>query len=254
MEQLLIAGLECWAFGRENGKGAPVVFFLHGLTQSIQFSLKYCRSLADNGCIAIAVDHRNHGMRTVDFSKNQKGSENYLVDTYGMYTGTARDVSDMIDFLPATFGFTPSKIGVAGFSLGAHASFVAAVIDERINFVIPICGCADRKLMLKSRFVEKGGSSEEFDAMLPKNFDEVFQKYDPIHNVEKLKGCSAFLISGGDDLVVPSSTNEELLKRVEERFGKRENFIMRIYSEARHEITKSMWSDILDWIESISAK
>ncbi len=251
MKQFLIAGLECSVYGLDNGKEAPVVFFCHGLTQSIQFSHKYCKSLAENGCIAVAIDHRNHGARIVDFSKNQKGSENYLVDTYGMYTGTARDISHIIDFLPATLGFNPKKIGVMGFSLGAHASLVAAVIDEHVDFVIPICGTPDRKSMLKNRFVEKGGTEEEFEQSLPLGMNQNFQKYDAVHNLDKLANRSVFLISGGDDFIVPATTNKCLLEHVEQQFGKRDNFILKIYPEAKHEITKAMWVDILEWVAAV---
>lgn len=248
MKRILIAGLECWVYGLKNGSEAPVVFFCHGLTQSIQFSHKYCKSLAENGCIAIAVDHRNHGARIVDFAKNQKGSESYLMDTYGMYTGTARDISHIIDFLPGFLNFNPKKIGVMGFSLGAHASFVTAVIDERIDFIIPICGTPDRKSMLKNRFIEKGGTEKEFEQSLPLGMNQNFQKYDAVHNLENFSDCSAFLISGGDDFIVPVTTNEHFLKLVEEKFGQRDEFFIKVYPGATHEVTKSMWSDILTWI------
>lgn len=248
MKRILIAGLECWVYGLKNGAEASVVFFCHGLTQSIQFSHKYCRSLAENGCIAIAVDHRNHGARIVDFAKNQKGSESYLMDTYGMYTGTARDISHIIDFLPGVFGFPLKKIGVMGFSLGAHASFATAVIDKRVDFVIPICGTPDRKSMLKNRFIEKGGTEEEFEASLPFGMNQNFRKYDAVHNLENFADCSAFLISGGDDFIVPATTNKQFLQLVEDRFGKRDDFFIKIYPGAAHEVTRPMWSDILSWV------
>lgn len=250
MKRVLIAGLECWVYGWKNGSESPVVFFCHGLTQSIQFSHKYCKSLAENGCIAVAVDHRNHGARTVDFAKNQKGSESYLLDTYGIYTGTAHDISHIMDFLPGILGFSPKKIGVMGFSLGAHATFVTAVIDERIDFIIPICGTPDRKSMLKKRFMDKEGTAEAFESSLPLGMDDNFQKYDAIHNLDNFANCSAFLISGGEDVVVPAATNRQFLGLVEDKFGVRDDFFMTIYPGAAHEVTRSMWADILGWVST----
>lgn len=249
MERFLVGGLECWVFGRENGEKAPVIFFIHGLTQSVQFSLRYCKSLAENGYIGIAIDLRNHGARSVDLSLNQKGSVTYLQDTYGVYTGTAQDISHIIDFLPAVFGFIPRKVGVMGFSLGGHCSMVARVIDRRINFVVPICGTTDRKSMLKSRFIQKGGSGDEFEKNLPIGMNEAFQKYEPINNLEKLKGCEIFLISGGKDFVVPSTTNEKLIENYRNRYESQENITLKLYPEATHEVSRAMWTDILDWLE-----
>ncbi len=245
MERVIIGGLECDLFGRENGAEAPVVFFLHGLTQSKQFSEKYCESLAENGCVAIGLELRNHGERTVDSSLNQKTNPNYLRDTYGVYTGTACDISHIIDFLPAVLGFVPEKIGVMGFSLGAHCALVARVVDQRIDFVVPICGATDRKSMLKSRFIQKGGSEAEFECGLPLGMDELFKKYDPIHNLGKLRGCEVFMISGDADYVVPATTNENLLQAYKDRFGSTEGLSLKIYPDAKHQITEEMWGDVV---------
>ena len=77
------------------------------------------------------------------------------------------------------------------------------------------------------------------------------KKYDPINNLEKLRDCKVFMVSGGADFVVPATTNENLLKSYEERFGSQEQLSLKIYPDAKHQITEEMWRDVLAFISKI---
>ena len=145
-ETKFVAGIEVDFYGLENqALNLPVVFYVHGRGGNRNNGQRYCAELAERGYIAVAIDQRNHGERCVDPYFNEGGAKNYISNSYGIYTGTAKDLSHIIDFLP-TLGITSSRIAVTGFSLGGHACFAALVLDSRIKVAIPICGAGDRLL------------------------------------------------------------------------------------------------------------
>ena len=243
----IIAGIQTYVYGLDENPSGPVVIFLHGLRGAAQNSLKYCRDLAGRGYIALAFDQRNHGQRTVDLSVNQSGSDNYPVNTYGIYSGTAHDVSTIIDFLPLVLNISTESIGVCGFSLGAHASFVAAVIDERIKAVVPICGTGDRKAMLKQRFLATGGDASEFERSFPARMAAVLKKYDPVHNLHALKDRALCMINGGRDSIVPPDTNRCLWEKLVPLYNDQSKLVHSVYPDAEHEVTPEMWDECVEW-------
>jgi len=46
---------------------------------------------------------------------------------YGIQLGTARDISSVLDVLPARLGVQIDKVGVMGVSLGGHTSLLGIV-------------------------------------------------------------------------------------------------------------------------------
>ncbi|KAG9011099.1 hypothetical protein FRB94_009242 [Tulasnella sp. JGI-2019a] len=150
----------------ESTAPAAVVFLLHGRlgnAQSAQIDglasslLNYARNRVEAGenqakeLIVVTFDHRNHGSRLVNDLANQgwaKGkkthNERHAIDMFAVYAGTSRDVSFLIDFLPAYLYPSGEREvvdwGVIGISLGGHSTWMILKEDPRVTLGIPIIG------------------------------------------------------------------------------------------------------------------
>jgi pimeloyl-ACP methyl ester carboxylesterase len=95
------------------------------------------KDFAKRHLIVVSFDSPNHGSRLVDEKANygwkEKGKENerHGLDMWSMLYGTSRTVSELMDVIEH-YLFGPLERprveawGVVGFSMGGHASFLAA--------------------------------------------------------------------------------------------------------------------------------
>ncbi len=124
----------------------PVVLLLHGLTQSkaqwwrdqgqYSFPSHHRQVLIENGIAVLALDARNHGPRIE--KKDFASPFDYLKFQYfeaarKMVAETALDVRRAIDYLETRKDVDASRLGVAGFSLGAYVGWIATAVDDRID-------------------------------------------------------------------------------------------------------------------------
>ncbi|KAK5108668.1 hypothetical protein LTR62_008073 [Meristemomyces frigidus] len=112
--------------------------------------------------IAICLDQRNHGSRLIDNVANvswKQGNPTHGPDMFNLYSGTASDVSLLIDQLPH---YLPVKltehIGV-GVSLGGHALWQLLVCEPRITAGVVVIGCPDYIRLMTDRAIRSKLSS-----------------------------------------------------------------------------------------------
>ncbi|TFY72054.1 hypothetical protein EVG20_g977 [Dentipellis fragilis] len=184
--------------------------------------------------IVITFDQRNHGHREVDplgneaWTQDQKDTKHnvrHAIDMYGIQTGTSRDVSFVIDFLPSyLFPNAERTIGtwaVSGISLGGHATWLALRNDPRVRIGIPIIGCPDYTRLLAPRAAAAGLTLSP--PYFPASLRELVQRSDPIGVAFRstVPGENPFLgkrilvLSGGADTLVPWAASQEFVDGLE---------------------------------------
>ena len=163
------------------------------------------------GLIAVSFDQRNHGTRLVSALSNEawrpakpstppspsspkpEGNPNHAPDMYSIYTGTALDTSQLLDFLPSyIFPLSPTKIVsniVLGVSLGGHAAWHVLLRDPRFTSAVVCIGCPDFKALMSDRarlsklkdWTGLGGEGRGFlgSASFPESLVEVVNGGDP---------------------------------------------------------------------------
>jgi dienelactone hydrolase len=123
----------------------PVVIALHGTGSSKANLLAFCRKLATNGFIAVAIDGRYHGERipagrgleayhAAIVRAAESGSERPL------YYDTVWDVSRLMDWLVGRPDVDARRIGLYGISKGGIEAYLTAAADPRVAVVVPALG------------------------------------------------------------------------------------------------------------------
>ncbi|KAK4053976.1 hypothetical protein OIO90_003621 [Microbotryomycetes sp. JL221] len=218
---VVVGGIETQVYGLDtltqsnSSNQLAVLFFLHGrfgsateprfIRWSNSFIEARAQRLGDHNTpdvkdlLVVTFDQRNHGQRTVDKRKNKgwkddptkaKDDESELdnpshaVDMVSIQTGTARDVSFLIDFMEA--------------SLFPH--------DPRISLGIPIIGSPDTVALLSNRakMLPRPFGPLQFDApYIPPSLARYLDKHDPVNvDLNAWRSRKLCVLSGQDDELV----------------------------------------------------
>ncbi|MFA4943463.1 MAG: prolyl oligopeptidase family serine peptidase [Lentisphaeria bacterium] len=246
-----VAGIEVAVFGAADlPSTAPIVFVTHGRGGMGLDCHGWCRELAAMGCIAIALDQRNHGRRLVDGRVNGNWSPTHAADMYGVFLGTAMDVGTLIDMIPARLGLTSERIGMTGGSLGGHATLLAMAVDPRIRVGVPLIGSGDYRRLMELRAAANNCPAADFDQYFPPELAAVVNRRDPIHCAAVFADRPLLMLNGADDNLVQLACNQrfEAAARAHYKDGSRLKLVA--YPGVGHEMTPEMWSEAKAWFKT----
>ncbi|KAI5801090.1 Alpha/Beta hydrolase protein [Pyronema domesticum] len=243
-----------------------LVSLLHPRLQVASYMAPIASSILDTATqptLCISFDQRNHGTREIEALRNEawrQGNPRHALDLFSSYQGTALDLSNILDFLPAyLFPNDEHEIArhiVSGVSLGGHSSWIALCNDSRIEAAGVIIGCADYTKLMEHRAGKSKlqaftlGASDHF----PKTLLEVVKRYDPAamgveEAAKRLQGKKVLTLSGGADKLVPYACNEEFLRELKEKSGVEVKDI--VYEGIGHECTPTMVEELAKWVNEV---
>jgi predicted esterase len=203
----IVGGLDLSTYVLERSfrstKPIAVLFFLHGrggntneLRPIIHSLFKYLEAESTKGSeskpskdlLIVTFDQRNHGHRlradigNKGWGKDSKNSnKQHALDMYAIQTGTANDVSWLIDFLPPyLFPEDERQITewmVAGISLGGHSTWIVLKNEPRVKIGFPIIGCPDYLKLMEARAIKHSLRLEP--PIFPRILREYVEKNDP---------------------------------------------------------------------------
>jgi len=210
------------------GRAEGIEWVVHSTLQSVQER----RTEASQGAqdlLIVTFDQRNHGSRLVSELANEAWGKNafnerHAIDMYAIYSGTSRDVSYLIDFLPAyLFPSGERRIAqwlVGGISLGGHASWLTLRTEPRVKLGIPIIGCPDFLTMMGERAVKNGLAAGP--PYFPDSLVALVQRDDPASAPYASQGAEnpflgkkVLVLSGADDKLVPWTASAEFVQELE---------------------------------------
>ncbi|KAI0029763.1 Alpha/Beta hydrolase protein [Vararia minispora EC-137] len=217
--------------------------------------------------VFVTFDQRNHGSRIVDphangaWSKDaDEHNERHAVDMYSIQTGTARDVSFVLDFLPAYLfpddERTVAEWALMGVSLGGHAVWLALKDEPRVRIGIPIIGCPDYMTLMQLRADKQGVSLGP--PYMPASLRATVHASDPPHASYRAAdrsnpyfGKKILVLSGADDVLVPWSASRAFVDAlVVGEHGRKEVMLLEgvghQYTEAmKWEAFRFVWEEAL---------
>ncbi|KAF8434539.1 Alpha/Beta hydrolase protein [Boletus edulis BED1] len=279
VNKILVGGIPVDVHSHRDGSNSslPVhaLFLLHGRTLSTESVVPIAKSILEasyapgvnrkRDLIIIAYDHRNHGRRLVDPLRNQgwhkdpaKNNPQHAVDMYTIQTGTAHDLTFLIDHIPAyIYPQVERNIvewGAAGTSLGGHSVWIALTRDPRIQLAIPIIGCPDYTKLISQRAQICGVPLEA--PHYPLHLKAYVDAYDPASfafrendATNPFLGKRILVLSGAKDTLVPWSASQEFVEGLEVGDGVKK---VVLEENAGHECTPSMIREaglfVIDWL------
>jgi len=240
-----VAGLEIFLFGVDARAGAPVVFVTHGRGGNVTDTFEWCRDIAAAGLIAIGVEQRNHGRRLVDARCN---SDNPADMMYSVILGTARDISLLIDCIPARLGLAVDRVGVTGGSLGGHVTQMAMALDSRISAGASLIGSGDYRRLMELRAARYHIPAGEFPAFYPPSLEALVARCDPISHPERFADRPLLMLNGDADDLVQVECNQRFEAAVRPHYTHPDRLRLSVYPGVGHATPPEMWAEARAWL------
>jgi len=247
-QTLVVAGLNVDVYSHPSATDPSIpvhaLFFFHGrggfaqdrdivTTVKTIFDVTYGSNASSRkkDLIVISFDHRNHGTRLVDTKRNlgwgedpETKNDQHAVDMYTIQTGSAQDVSFLIDHLPSFLYPSGQRTivewGMGGVSLGGHATWIALSREPRLKVGIPIIGCPDFTKLI-SRRAELCGVPfkppyypNSLKAYVDAN-DPAKRPYRANDSSNPFFGRKILVLSGAEDTLVPWVASVEFVQNLE---------------------------------------
>ncbi|KAJ3817072.1 Alpha/Beta hydrolase protein [Lentinula raphanica] len=241
-EILNVGGLPVQVFSsvkHNTSKPVFILFFLHGRMGKADDIENAIKIVYDNlagyaelkqDLVVVSFDHRNHGGRLIDNKANlgwdedeSKTNIRHGIDMFAIQDGSSRDVSFLVDYLPAyLYPESERKIsgwGLAGISLGGHSTWTTLARDPRIQVGIPIIGCPDYLTLISKRAEQFGISLDSASKYFPESVLTLIKKEAPPatpYLVEDVSnpffGKKILVLSGAADPLVPWFASESFVE------------------------------------------
>ncbi|KAG0149497.1 hypothetical protein CROQUDRAFT_653575 [Cronartium quercuum f. sp. fusiforme G11] len=279
----VISGLpiRAWNYPRPGGTESKAevacIFLLHGRLGTSAHVEPFARRLiekandrltnesASKHLIIVTFDHRNHGHRLTSLQANHSWTthpdisatpiENptHALDMYAIQTGTAHDVSMLIDFLPAyLYPHEPRAItswGIVGLSLGGHSAWLCAT-DPRIRFMVPIIGSPDYETLMRHRAAQSDPPIPFGPPHFPYSLIDLIRQKDPCQLDSKIwEGKHLLVLSGAVDRLVNyvDGGTSAFVDRLKDE-NRLASIEVVVEDGAGHQITEAMVEKTGDWI------
>ncbi len=173
---------------------------------------------------------------------------------------TARDVSEVVDYLLTRDDVIPDKIGLGGGSFGGFTTIVAATMEKRIAAFVPVVGSCN-----VIDFFER---SVVFTSKVPidVSMEAEIKEIDAFYHPERLYPSAIRFVQNTTDLVVPPDNSKRLYEKAlpfykgkadllsYEEFADEESRVdpgvapTPVQIAASHKVTHEMWVSILEWL------
>lgn len=276
-QSLAVGGIQLNVFSPPPSPGMAtnqiaVLFLLHGRLSKAESleatATELVREIEDRRStsggtalklIVVTFDLRNHGVRVINPQGNHQWSHKveednprHALDMFSIISGTYRDISFLIDFLPSyLFPCGDQMIMrwmLAGVSLGGHATWYALQHEPRLSVGIPIVGCPDYLALMRDRAKASGLRFEP--PIFPGSLLEIIERESPISltvtDNNQFSGKKILVLAGGKDELVPWVFSESFVKRVDVGEKGVKNVV--IYPDVGHAFTTSMRKDVANFV------
>jgi dipeptidyl aminopeptidase/acylaminoacyl peptidase len=161
------------------------------------------------------------------------------------YLGAIRDARKALSIMIGKEGIDRERIATVGHSFGGLVAVNIASGNKKVKTVVALCPVADIEKgfsKARTRMVLKRGLPFVSDLRIEEalvEWDELANKYDPIHHVSKISTRPFLLVHGNKDDIIPLSCSQALF----ERAGKPKRMVIvndgdHLFSGKRKMVTK----------------
>ncbi|MBW3624053.1 MAG: prolyl oligopeptidase family serine peptidase [Armatimonadetes bacterium] len=257
---------------RPESSRLPVVILQHWLggTKDAYPLVRVQETLANTGCIVVAMDARYRGERRGNGPDLQEAMIHAFRTGQGhpWLIDTVFDLTRLADLLVTLPDADPERIGIVGLSEGGFEAWMAAVIDRRFSVVIPVVGVTRNDPLVNTtrshwafdRVYRAVAKDLGETAVTPRVAHALWSrllpgydtKFDPIRLLPTLAPRPLLILAHENDEVVPTAGAKEVYAVVEKRYreaGVPERAQLRIEPGLTHEEQSlTEWIDALAWL------
>lgn len=181
----------------ENSK--KTIIICHGITWTLNGSMKYASMFLKKGFNVLMYDHRNHGKSGGKFT------------TYGFYE--KQDLKACTDWVFEQCGHN-CVAGTFGESMGAATALQNLAIDKRLSFCIADCAYSDLKTLLKYLLKRKFCLPvfpflHLTELLIKIRIDISLNDISPIRDIQNVN-TPIFFIHGREDRYVPTQMSVDM--------------------------------------------
>ncbi len=256
-----------WAYilaaGNSAEKRRPAVILIHGgaivdliATPKPQYKGEWFipvfeyipYRLAEAGIVVVAIDAWWAGERNQP-EHVRIAQSNPITAVFRGWTETARDVSEVIDYLAGRDDIDAKRIGVAGKSGGGIISLMAACRDNRIKAVVAWKAGPDFVNVANLR-----GEGSLISKALNDNaeFRNMIQRDDPIYQYRSIPPKALALIGNYDDPSMPRQAAQELYEKLRPLYATYpERLKLKLFKTSRptHDLEPAAFELGCDWLK-----
>jgi dienelactone hydrolase len=240
------------AYYRKGTTAMPVVIFMHGMGGSKEQYVPRMREWAGKGLFVLAIDAHLHGERKVPGVFPQGKNPGGLGTDYNIWfhqsavAHTARDVSRIIDALAVRSDVDPSRIGVAGISMGSSTCMVLAWKEPRISVVVGMIGAVDFWSDVTKTPPGKDQDARR-EALCPR-VRQLVSSIDPWNRKSAIAPKALLLANGARDEIDIESI-KKFVKELQPSYKEYPDRLALLEAPmAGHTVTDRMWTEGTQWL------
>jgi dienelactone hydrolase len=258
-EHLYLAGWDpdepvpAYVYYQKGNKAMPVVIFLHGLGGSKEHDGRRMQDLARKGLFVVAIDAHLHGERKVPGIFPKGKGLGRLGDDYSIWvhqssiSHTARDISRIIDDLSARPDVDPSRVGVAGVSMGGSTCMVSAWMEPRISVVVGLIGAVD--FWYDVTKTPPGPDQDAKRSALSPRVRQLVNSLNPQERKSAYAPKALFLANGARDDGIDIESIKKFVKDLRPSYEAHPDRLAFLEEpEAGHAVTDRMWGEGARWL------
>ncbi|HAK96333.1 MAG TPA: hypothetical protein DCM87_15410, partial [Planctomycetes bacterium] len=235
----------------KGGRGLPLVILCHWFQGSKEAMEGWARELAGSGFFALAIDCHLHGERAVAgiFARPDLpalGAEYSVFVHQSAIAHSARDIPPILDVLAARPEIDGSRIGVAGFSMGASLAMVLAWQEPRITAVAALAGACDFWWDVTKE--PSGPAQAEKRRAYGARVTRLVDSIDPWTRLDRIAPRAVFLASGTRDHFIAIESPRAFARAMRTLYAACPERFCFLEEDAGHEATDAMRARANAWL------
>jgi dienelactone hydrolase len=196
----------------------PAVVYYHGVVQRKEVyvdSHPLARLLADAGCVVALPDAPGHGERPAGATIVERLRQSLPREFCADIEQAGDEAPALYDWLAPLPGVDPTRLGVAGLSMGGFtAAVVASRLRDRLRAAVCIAGSAGLEECMAATDSIAPGKWGPPDRSLDAETRARIARIDPLHYPERFAPLPLLLLHGERDTWNPPSTTQKFAAQV----------------------------------------